>query len=385
MKSPILTTFMFTDVHNNFAMLEPTNNFGKYIVRKNVDRMIDHLLETKGQVDVLMVGGDLISDYPHWNQSGNWPYKYFVEYRKLLVDTFKRLAKDDKVIYAAGNHDYGQGEAATDGPGKNGSYNAFEFYEVGMKEGMGELPEENAYWKIGEHTGEKYLLAYYYEVNGIGFFGLSPDHDMIWYSQGSGFDEGCKEWLVKKLKEVDPDGNKVIFVNCHYHIHNRHEIAEDGTNVYSLWGSKGLIPLFDGHKNLVHVYGHDETWHSDTTARYVCHYKDGEVIDVTGKEKESTEIVSYDDRQFTSIYGGHFRPDATVYKTWFEDDWVSGNAGFGGEKPFTHRSTATPRVGQGLYAEVYDDRIVFTMKNIGDAEGFSTSDEIEPYTMWLNK
>ena len=59
---PLQTIFCFSDVHNNFAMLEPTNNFGKYIVRKNVDMAIDHLLATEGPVDVVLVGGDLISD-----------------------------------------------------------------------------------------------------------------------------------------------------------------------------------------------------------------------------------------------------------------------------------------------------------------------------------
>ena len=48
-------------------------------------------------------------------------------------------------------------------------------------------------------------------------------------------------------------------------------------------------------------------------------------------------------------------------------------------------STATPRVGQGMYVQVFDDRIVFTLKNIGDYEGLSTEDILESYTVWLYK
>ena len=52
---------------------------------------------------------------------------------------------------------------------------------------------------------------------------------------------------------------------------------------------------------------------------------------------------------------------------------------------YTHRSTCTPRVAQGLYIEVFEDRIVFTMKNFGDYPGYRTEDLIEPYTVYLYK
>lgn len=391
-EEPILTTFMFTDVHNNFAMLEPTNNYGNYIVRKNVDRAIDLLLETVGPVDVVQVGGDLMSDYHSWYQSGCWPYKYFVEYRRLLVDTFKRLSKDGKVVYAAGNHDYAQGELATDGPGTGGTYNSFDFYfgDAGMRQDMGELNEEDMFVKIGEHTGEKYLLAYYYEVNGVGFVGLSPDHDMIWSDQGNGFDEECLAWLDRKLDEVDPYGNKVIFVNCHYCVDHRKSISDDGTNTYGNSGVDGydkrmLAPVFAGHKNLYHIFGHAEIWYSDTTVRYVTHHNSqGNPVDVTGKETDSTQVVGYANRDYTTVYGGHFRPDANEKSRWFEMDFVTGYAGTD-SYGFTHRSTCTPRVAQGMYIEVYEDRIVFTMKNFGDVAPFSNDDLIVPYTVYLYK
>ena len=389
-KDVILTSFMFSDVHNNFAMLEPTNRNGGYIVRKNVDTAIDTLLETVGPVDVVLVGGDLMSDYHSWNSSGCWPYKYFVEYRELLVKTFKRLSKDGKVSYVAGNHDYGQGELATDAPHTpTGNYNSCDFYfgDVGMRQDWGELPEEDMFWVVGEKTGDKYLLAYVYEVNGVYFVGISADHDEIWSVQGSGFNDECLVWLDKKLDEIDPYGNELIIVNCHYFFDHRTAINADGSNKYANVESdrQDLAPVYKGHKNLYHIFGHGEVWFSDTTARYVSHHNmAGQVIDVTGKESSSSEIISYDLRSFTMIYGGHFRPDANAYPSWFMKDYVYGFAGTS-TPLFTHRSTCTPKIAQGLYIEVYENKVVFTMKNFGTVEGFTTNDLIEPYTAWLYK
>ena len=137
-EKPILTSFCFSDVHNCFSMLEPP-----YVLRKSATLAIDTLLATKGQVDVVMMGGDYMSDYPGWlNCSNTLPYTYYLGYKEATVKEYARLAKDGKVLYCAGNHDFAQGEAATDGPGKNGSYNSFEFYYTGpMNQTPGPLPD----------------------------------------------------------------------------------------------------------------------------------------------------------------------------------------------------------------------------------------------------
>ena len=48
-------------------------------------------------------------------------------------------------------------------------------------------------------------------------------------------------------------------------------------------------------------------------------------------------------------------------------------------------STKTPKMSQGMYIEVFEDRIVFTMKNFGDYPGWTTNDLITPYTVYLYK
>ena len=115
-QEPKLTAFCFTDTHNCFSMLEPP-----YIFRKNAQAAIDYLLKTTGQVDVVLEGGDFMSDYPTWQSSGHLPYEYYLGFKKMATERYAALAKGGKVMYVTGNHDYAQGEEATDGPGKNGS------------------------------------------------------------------------------------------------------------------------------------------------------------------------------------------------------------------------------------------------------------------------
>lgn len=383
------TMFCFTDVHNNFAMLEPTNSTGDYIVRKNVDPMIDLILKTEGAVDLVMVGGDLMSDYPHWNKSGNWPYKYFVEYRALLDKTFSRLSKDGKVAYCGGNHDYGQGEAATDCPyTEDGNYNSSDFYfgDVGMRQSIGELSEDDMYWIIGEHTGDKYLICYHYEMNGIHIMGLAPDPDIIWSKQGDGFSEESLEWMKKKLDEIDPYGTEIIFVNCHYPIDNTYE-EDDGTITITNNGynSKALTPVFSGHRNLFHFFGHWESWYHDNSVKAVIHYNKGnKPVKMKGTESESTEILQSAMRSFTEVNMGHFRPMYNDSPKMFELDHISG---YGGYTTYAvqHGSTRTPKCGQGMYVKVFDDRIEFTMKNIGTYTGLTTDDILSTYTVYLYK
>ena len=382
-EKPLFTAMCFSDVHNNFAMLEPNNrNYKDYVVRKNVDRIIDLILETEGPVDMVLVGGDYMSDYPYWNSSGFLPYEYYLGFKEKTIKTFERLTKDGKVMYVAGNHDYAQGEASTDGPGTNGSYNSFDFYFTGpMNETLGVLAEEDMIWKIGEHTGEKYLLGYHYEIDGIHFIGFSPDPDIIWSSQEYGFNEAQLEWLGNKLDEIDPYGTELIFVNCHYAMDQR--LSHKDINYLNADNNvaNDLKPLLMGHRNLFYMFGHwhiFESFHTDYTVKNVFHYNNsGKAVNIKGTETESTEITSLENRSFNAVWMGAFRLDWSDNREKFEDDFVIGR--------FVHQSTGTPMMAQGMYIEIFEDRVVFTMKNIGTWEGFSTEDILASYTVYLYK
>ena len=386
-ETPLLTTMCFSDVHNNFAMLQENNSSGDYVVRRNVDWMIDLLLETEGAVDVVMVGGDYMSDYPNWNSSGHLPYKYYLGFKAKTIETFNRLTKDGKVMYVAGNHDYAQGEAARGGPGKNGTYNSFDFYFDGpMDETLGVLADEDKFVKVGEHTGEEYLLGYYYQVNGIHFVGFSPDPDLIWSEQGYGFSREQLKWLDEKLDEIDTGGTEVIFVNCHYALSQRVTSSALNSPYIDSAVTADFVPVLSGHKNLFYMFGHWHTYysyHKGATVKSVLHYgQSGNILTIKGNETESTQIAGAQNRSFTAVWMGGFRldwssGDGTNNADKFNEDSVSGN--------YNHPSTGTPRMAQGMFVKVYEDRVVFQMKNVGDYPGFTTNDILEPYTVYLYK
>ncbi len=60
----MLTGFCFTDIHNQQSMLDyPTT------LRKSLIQAKDLAIEEVGLADIAIVGGDNISDYPHWNKT----------------------------------------------------------------------------------------------------------------------------------------------------------------------------------------------------------------------------------------------------------------------------------------------------------------------------
>lgn len=375
----VLTSACFSDSHNNFSMLEPNNNTGNYVLRKTHTKAIDLILETRGQVDVVMVGGDLMSDYPHWNQSGWWPYKYYTAYKALLVKEFARLSKEEKVIYVAGNHDYAQGELSKDAPHtEKGNYNSSEFYFTGpMNEKMGELADMDMHWITGTHTGDKYLLGYHYEVNGVHFIGLSPDPDAygIWSQQGYGFHPDTLKWFKETLKRIDPDGNEVIFVNCHFHLAHRvnDEIRKTGQ------ADKDILPIIKGHSNLFWFFGHVHTGVQDIaqshTSEMVVHYnKAGTPIDTPAI---SESYGNAGNRGPTTVYMGAGRIDYDG--SLFNRDVVIG------KEMGSVATTATPKVCQVMYVTVYEDRVEFQSINVGTYKGHTVDDIIEPYTVYLYK
>ena len=103
---------------------------------------------------------------------------------------------------------------------------------------------------------------------------------------------------------------------------------------------------------------------------------------MNGNETESTELIAAGSRGFTSVNMGHFRPMYNDSPKMFELDHISGYGGYS-KYSVQHGSTRTPKCGQGMYVKVFEDRIEFTMKNIGTYAGLTTEDILETYTVYL--
>lgn len=372
-----LCAICFSDIHNNFTMLEPP-----FKVRQTLTLAAD-VLSKEGIVgDVVLVGGDTQSDYPNWNRSGWLPYEYFIGARDKTDRVLASLAKDGKVAYVAGNHDYGQGEAATDGPGKGGSYNSADYYFTGsMMKTLGELPKEDCLIKVSEHTGERYLLAFRYNVCGVDIVGISPDPDDLWDNQGFAMSDGVMDWVENRLNELDPDGDKPIIVFCHFQFATRYNRELKVVGGYE----KRAVKAFVGHKNLIYLYGHIHSpayMCREKTSEMVIHYnKNGEIVPMTLTEDSSRDVFADDsERSFCTTVMGQFRIDYS--KELFEDDAMPGYAGFT-DRVHSFPSTGTPRLAQGLIIRIYDDRMELDTRNFGTYPGFETEHRIAPYTVYF--
>ncbi|MBQ0101642.1 MAG: metallophosphoesterase [Firmicutes bacterium] len=375
----LLTAYGVSDAHNCFAMLDPP-----YVFRKNVSGAIKHFVEKQGPADVFLMGGDMISDYPSWNSSGHWPYKYFLEYRELVQQECAKATKDGKVFYVGGNHDYGQGELSKDGPGINGSYNSANFYDGIMEKYCGALPDSEKFEITGTHTGDKYILAYHYEVNGVHIMAISPDPDAenVYSKQSYAMNPDAVKWVDNKLKEIDPDGTEVILFMCHYLIRGKYSSGQVGGESEAY---HDLAPVMKGHKNLVYLYGHVHTATDNMAKEYtseIVFAMDGNNNALGGNNK--TEICEHTDHDYICAYMGAGRIDFDgKYGDLFGNDVVYGDGGLGYTN--TVKTTATPKLGQSLYIKVYEDRLVFQYMNYGTYEGYSTDDIVRPYTIYLAK
>ena len=82
----ILTAFCYTDIHNQQAMLDyPTK------LRTSLIKAKELAMKEFGGADIALVGGDNISDYPHWERSCALPKKNF-----LIISTSAFPLKESK-------------------------------------------------------------------------------------------------------------------------------------------------------------------------------------------------------------------------------------------------------------------------------------------------
>ena len=365
----ILTAFGYTDIHNQQSMLDyPTK------IRKSLVQATELAEAEYGKADMAIVGGDNISDYPHWNKSCALPKKNFLDIKEKLHACISKSTKDGKVMYVAGNNDMILGDIATE---ENEPYNTTDFYDV-MDEAFGELPDSEKFVIISkEKPGERYLGAFHYTVNGVDFIGLNIDPNTAFNSHEGSYSDESVIWAKNKLNEIDPDGKKPVFVVGHlsaiyYYVGG--ELKETLIN-----GNKDLFyDIFKGHKNAFYLYGHvhgEKACYMNFSSGAVLHIgSDGMPISDNIAEENSLGK----DYEFSLVHMGGLRPFGREY---FENDAISG---YGGEDKISyHPGTATPTLAQYLVVEVYEDKVVFTIRNTGTRENYTQNDKLKEYTVYL--
>ena len=365
----ILTAFCYTDIHNQQSMLDyPTTLRTSLVLAK------DLAVAEFGKADVALVGGDNISDYPHWNKSCALPKKSFLDIKEKIHACVAESVKDGKVLYVAGNNDMILGDIGTE---ENEPYNTTDFYDL-MDDAFGELPESERLVLTSEKKPkERYLGAFHYTVSGIDFIGINIDPNTAFNSHEGYYNDDTLLWVKNKLDEIDPCGNKPIFAVGHLsaiYYYNNGVWSETMTN-----GNRALFyEIMKGHKNLFYLYGHvhgERASFRDYSSGAVLHLdKDCKPLSANLTETDSKGK----EYEYSLVHMGGLRPFGRQY---FEKD---GTTGFGGESEAKyHPGTATPTLAQYLVVEVYEDRAVFHIRNTGTHEGYHRDDKPLPYTVYF--
>ena len=365
----ILTAFCFTDIHNQQCMLDyPTTLRGSLLSAKKL------AMEEFGLSDIAIVGGDNISDYPHWNRSCALPKKNFLDIKQKMHTCISQSTIDGKVMYVSGNNDMILGDIGTE---ENEPYNTTDFYDL-MDNSFGELPHsERLTLKSSEKPKEKYLGAFHYVVKGIDFIGINIDPDTAFNSHEGYYSNETLLWVKNKLDEIDPEGRKPVFLVGHLsaiYYYTNGKLVETMIN-----GDRSLFyDIFKGHKNAFYLYGHlhgESSCYRDFSSGAVLHI-DGSCMPLDNNLKSINSLGK--EYEYSFVHMGGLRPFGSQY---FESD---GLTGYGGKNVSEYYpGTATPNLAQFLVFEVYEDRAVFYIRNTGTREGYSQNDRLKEYTVYF--
>ncbi len=363
-----LTGFCFTDVHNQQSMLDyPTTLRGSLVLANEL------AVEEFGLADVVIVGGDNISDYPYWNRSCALPKKNFLDIKAKMHACVSKSAKDGRVLYVAGNNDMILGDIGTEG---NAPYNTTDFYDL-MDTSFGKLPESEKFAVTSEEKpGERYLGAFHYTVNGIDFIGINIHPDTAYNSHEGYYSDETLIWVKNKLDEIDPEGKTPVFVIGHLsaiYVEMNGQLRETMIN-----GNRGLFyNIFKGHKNTFYLYGHlhgEKYCYREYSSGAILHLDHENMpLDANLKSEDSLG-KSY---AFSIVHMGGLRPFDGTY---FENDGIEGYGGENEKKYFP--GTATPTLAQYMVFEVYEDRVVFHIRNTGSHELYNVKDRLKEYTVY---
>jgi hypothetical protein len=365
----LLTGFCFTDIHNQQAMLDyPTT------VRKSLIRAKELAVKEFGPADIALVGGDNISDYPHWNRSCALPKKNFLDLKQKMHAYLAESTKDGKVLYVAGNNDMILGDIGTE---ENEPYNTTDFYDL-MDDAFGPLAASERFPLVSqEKPKERYLGAFHYVVNGIDFIGINIDPNTAFNSHEGYYSNETLRWVKEKLNEIDPDGKKPIFLVGH--LSAIYVEMNGALNETMINGDTALFyDMFRGHRNAFYLYGH---LHGEN----YCYreYSSGAILHLDGQNQPIGDNLQERDSRgkeyaYSLVHMGGLRPFGRQY---FEED---GLTGYGGEAEKSYQpGTATPTLAQYLVFEVYRDRVVFHIRNTGTHEHYRQEDVLKEYTVYL--
>ncbi len=375
-ESPVkLTVGTMADVHIDYGLqLFPPYQRKSTIAGANSFRR-------RYDLDALITCGDNISDngsggYRYGGaMQGKWPRERVLKTQARLHRTMQKSFRDPEkaknVFLITGNHDTQVGDRQPEGKRFNsGNYDAY-------------LPEISHPLRTkadGVDVGsDSHLLCYQANVKGVPFLMLNtprypfdarakfPDR----FAPAHTMEQA--DWLEERLNEIEKEQGKnaVVFVVSHYPLWPFCFATEgpgcpDNRDVYVR-----LDKLLNRYPNLFYFYGHVHGGQNDRWVDVTHTAENGESrspVNLWLDENNNVKSVdSYDRACFRSdlIQGTGFNHVFAGSMAFFRSFYFAND----GKNLNSWLCEIEVPFFQGLAVEVYDDRVVLTMQNLGTKKG----------------
>lgn len=325
---PIFTIACISDLHADYGL----QNKAPY-VRQSVVDMVNAIAKTEN-ADILLVGGDMTSDNGKTADKGGWKYDIFTQVIEKYRELGESATEEGRSLWACGNHDYQAGEFE--------GYDAYADYEAIMVDSCGEplsvyRQKDDKTLKSDQRYPE-FVLGMHFNIEGFDFIVLNAP-----YQKSQTYSNGTLIWLKNRLASIGK--NKTTFVLTHFPLTDSRNIS---TPSYGTSGSAytSLTNILRSYPNTVMLYGHnhggtDHVYINDDTFERITSYNK------QGKPVNDRNVVP---TSFITAFMG----SASYYNTSIDAGWLD---------------EFDPAVVQGLMIYLYEDRMVFQMKNYGSTFG----------------
>ena len=290
--------------------------------------------------DVVLLGGDLTSAHmgSNWGSTDEEKKANFTKARQEIIDAAYAATDSHRALFATGNHDFAVGTLDFN----SGDYiEATEKYLSPMIDATSVTDTEaNAFFQhempAGTKEGVRHVLAYHYNIDGMDFIVINTPYIGADKHGDYNYDEESLDWVYNKLEAIGYE--KTVFIIAHYPLATDKDVTSGkGVNVATQEHLKEKV--LDDHPNAIYLYGHDHGGMKiqyDTFERITTYNPDG---------------TTYVDRE--------------VAPEGFLSSFIGSMSYYGSNVTPSSLGSTTPNVVQGLMVYVYEDRIVFQMKNYG--------------------
>lgn len=320
---PILTLACISDLHADYGL----QNRAPY-VRNSVIKTINAIAMNE-DADILLVGGDNTSDNGGTSHKGGWTYETFSNVMSKYKDLAAFATADGYSLWAAGNHEFQAGE--------DEGYDSYADYVDMMIEANGEpvsILRQKDDPALRSAKYPDYALGIHYNIKNFDFIILNAP-----YAQSQQYSSETYKWLADRLKNIGKD--KTVFLITHFPLTDSQNIS---TPSYGTSGSHytSLTSILRSYPNVVFLYGHNHGGsenvyiNTDTFERITSYTKAGKPV--------------YDRNVVPTSFITSFMGSMSYYNNSYN------NGGLQAEDP---------QIIQSLMIYVYNDRIVFQMKNYG--------------------